>query len=255
MKNIFSIASIVFKESVRHRIIIFSLSLSFLIIILSLTLNPLALGELNRLVKDSGLSTISLFSLFIIFFSGTRLIFQEIEKKTIFVLITKPVSRDEIILGKFFGLFSIIFCFTFLTSLFFILTLTLKKITFNITIFYSIINIFLQSVLLSSIAIFYSTFSTPVLSSIFTFFTYVAGFFVNNISYLIEKAPTFVLKIFLKFMMLVIPNFYYLDIKVYAVNNIPVSLNFIIFSITYTFIYTFLLLYVSTLIFRKKEFV
>ncbi|MEO0234208.1 MAG: ABC transporter permease [candidate division WOR-3 bacterium] len=255
MKKIFSIASIVFKESVRHRIIFFSLALSFLIIILSLTLNPLALGELNRLVKDSGLSTISLFSLFIIFFSGTRLIFQEIEKKTIFVLITKPVSRDEIILGKFFGLFSIIFCFTFLTSLFFILILTINKITFNITLFYSIVNIFLQSILLSSIAIFYSTFSTPVLSSIFTFFTYVAGFFVNNISYLIQKAPTFVLKIFLKFVMLVIPNFYYLDIKVYAVNNIPISLNFVIYSFSYTFIYTCLLLYVSILIFRKKEFV
>ncbi|MEJ5307678.1 MAG: ABC transporter permease [candidate division WOR-3 bacterium] len=254
MKNIFSISTIVFKESVRHRIIIFSLSLSFLVIILSLTLNPLALGELNRLVKDSGLSTISLFSLFIIFFSGTRLIFQEIEKKTIFILITKPVSRDEIVLGKFFGLFSIIFCFTFITSVFFIFILLINKITFNITLLYSIINIFLQSILLSAIAIFYSTFSTPVLSSIFTFFTYIAGFFVNNLSYLIQKAPTFILKTFLKFIMLVIPNFYYLDIKVYAVNNIPVSLNFIIFSVTYTFIYTCLLLYASTLIFRKKEF-
>jgi hypothetical protein len=137
---------------------------------------------------------------------------------------------------------------------FFIFILLINKITFNITLLYSIINIFLQSILLSAIAIFYSTFSTPVLSSIFTFFTYIAGFFVNNLSYLIQKAPTFILKTFLKFIMLIIPNFYYLDIKVYAVNNIPVSLNFIIFSVTYTFIYTCLLLYASTLIFRKKEF-
>ncbi|KUK50814.1 MAG: hypothetical protein XD76_1106 [candidate division TA06 bacterium 32_111] len=254
MKNVYLVASIVFKESARHRIILFSIILAFIIIAVSTTLKPLALGEMERLVKDSGLSTITLFSLFIIFFSGTRLIFQEIEKKTIFILITKPVTRDEIILGKFFGLFSIILFFTFLTTVYFLFVLLLKGITFNSTLFYSIFNIFLESLLLSAFAIFFSTFSTPVLSGIFTFFTYLTGFFVNNISYLIDKVPTFILKVFFKFLMLIIPNFYYLDIKVYAVNNLKVSFNFILFSLSYTLIYIVLLLYLSVLIFRKKEF-
>ncbi len=255
MKNIYIVASIVFKESTRHKIILFSLIFAFIIITVSTTLRPLALGEIERLVKDSGLSTITLFSLFIIFFSGTRLIFQEIEKKTIFILVTKPVSRDEIILGKFFGLLSIILFFTSLTTLYFLFILLLKSITFNTTLFYSIFNIFLESILLSSFAIFFSTFTTPVLSGIFTFFTYLTGFFVNNISFLIDKAPTFILKVFFKFLMLIIPNFYYLDIKVYAVNNINISFNFILFSFAYILIYIVLLLYLSVLIFRKKEFV
>lgn len=255
MKNIFSIASIVFKESVRHRVILFSLLIAFLVITLSTTLNPLALGEIERLVKDSGLLTITLFSLFIIFFSGTRLLFQEIEKKTIFVIVTKPVSRDEIILGKFLGLISIIFFFTLLTTFYFFIVLLMNKIHFNITLIYSIINVFLESILLSAFAIFFSTFTSPVLSGIFTFLTYIVGFFVNNIVFFIEKAPTLILKLFFKFLMISIPNFYYLDIKVYAVNNISVSLNFVLFSFAYTFIYIVFLLYISILIFRKKEFV
>ncbi len=254
MNNIINIGTVVFKESIRHRIVFFSILISLLLMLISLSLNPLTLGEGDRVVKDSGLSTISLFSLFIILFSGTRIIYQEIEKKTIFILVTKPISKDEIIIGKFFGLFFIISLFVIITSIFFILILLFNSITFNTTILYSILNIFFQSLLLSSFAIFYSTFTTPILSSVFTFFTYVAGFFVNNLSFLIQRTPEMFLKIFFKFLMLIIPNFYFLDLKVYAVNNIPVSLNFIFFSFSYTFIYIVFLLYISVLIFRKKEF-
>ena len=132
MKDIFLISNVVFKESVRYKVILALILLSFVILLSSLMLDPIALGEKERLVKDAGLSTISFFSLLIIILSGTRLIFQEIEKKTIFIIITKPISRKRLIFGKFIGLLSIIYSYIIVSSIFFVSILVFAKISFNI---------------------------------------------------------------------------------------------------------------------------
>jgi len=254
MKDVFLVSNVVFKESLRHKVIFSLICLSFLIILASLALDPIALGERDRLVKDAGLSTISFFSLLIIILSGTRLIYQEIEKKTIFIIITKPISRRRLILGKFIGLLSIIYLYTFVSSVFFALILILAKITFTVSIFYSLILIMMQSTLLSAIAIFFSSFASPVLSGTFALLGYVAGQFVNDIGFFIEKSSSIIVQAFIRFLMLVIPNFYYLDIKINGVNNLPVSASYMLFSVSYTLIYVVLLIYASMIIFSRKEF-
>jgi ABC-type transport system involved in multi-copper enzyme maturation permease subunit len=254
MKDIFLVSNVVFKESIRHKIILSLIILSFLIILSSLILDPIALGERERLVKDAGLSTISLFSLLIIILSGTRLIYQEIEKKTIFIIITKPISRERLLLGKFMGLLLIIYSYSLVSSLFLAVVLFFAKIPFSHSLFYSLLLITMQSTLLSAIAIFFASFASPVLSGIFTLMAYISGQFINDIAFFIEKSSSIIVKIFIKFLMLIIPNFYYLDIKINAVNNLPVSANYMVFAISYTLIYVTLLLFASTLIFGKKEF-
>jgi len=254
MKDIFLISNVVFKESVRYKVILALILLSFVILLSSLMLDPIALGEKERLVKDTGLSTISFFSLLIIILSGTRLIFQEIEKKTIFIIITKPISRKRLIFGKFIGLLSIIYSYIIVSSIFFVSILVFAKISFNISLFYTLLLILMQSTLLSSIAIFFASFTSPILSGIFTLIGYIAGNFINDIGFFIEKSSSLAVKLLIKFFMLIIPNFYYLDIKINGVNNLPVSASYMLFSISYTLIYVILLIYASMLIFSKKEF-
>ncbi|MDD3804026.1 MAG: ABC transporter permease [bacterium] len=254
MKDIFLVSKVVFKESYRHRIMLWLILLSFIIMLASLLLDPIALGERERLIKDAGLSTISLFSLLIVILSGTRLIYQEIEKKTIFIVITKPISRRRLILGKFIGLLSIIYLYIISSSLFLAIMLSLAKVSYTQTLFFSLFTILLQSTLLSAIAIFFSSFSSPILSGTFSLLGYVAGHFINDIGFFIEKASSMVVKILIKFLMLSVPNFYYLDIKINAVNNLSVSVQYLFFASAYTIIYVVLLVYSAMLIFAKKEF-
>ncbi|MGE3062860.1 MAG: ABC transporter permease subunit [bacterium] len=254
MNDILLVSNVVVKESLRHRIILSLIILSFLIIMLSLILDPIALGERERLVKDAGLSTISFFSLILIILSGTRLIYQEIEKKTIFIIIPKPISRRRLLLGKFIGLLSTVSLYILASSIFFIFILFISKITFTLSVLISLLLIFLQTALLSAIAIFFSSFASPILSGMFTLITYIAGHFVNDIGFFIEKSASLIVKIAVKFIMLVIPNFYYLDVKINAVNNLPVTGEYILFSLCYVASYIVLLVYASMEIFNKREF-
>ncbi len=253
-RRIFAIAKIVFKESLRSKVIISLIVLAFLLIILSIFLDPITLGETVRIVKDVGLTSTSFFSLLIILLAGTRLIFQETDKKTIYLIIPKPIKRKEFLLGKFLGLLSIIWLIGIATGLFLIIILLLFKISFGMILIIAILFILLQFTLLSSIVIFFSTFVSPVLVGFFTIMTYIIGFLIKDLSFFLQKTDSIIVKYIIKSIMLIVPNFYYIDAKLWAVQNISISINYIIFVITYTIIYTILFLYISFLIFDKKEF-
>lgn len=254
MKKVFSIAGVVYKESIRNRVILAMVIISFILIFLSLFLDPLALGEAERIVKDAGLSSISFFSLLIVLFAGTRLIYQELEKKSIHILAVKPVSRDQLLIGKFLGLLFIIYTIVAATGAYLVIILLITKIKFNYTLLLSLLFIAQQFTLLSSATIFFSTFTSPVLSGIFTLMFYLIGYFIKDLQFFIDKSGSAVISTLLKGVMLIFPDFYYSDIKLLAIHNMTVSLNYIIFVIAYLTIYTVLFLYLSTIIFKKREF-
>lgn len=254
MNSILSIAGVVFKESLRNKVIISLIVLSFIIIFISAFLDPIALGEKDRIVKDIGLGSISLFNLLIILLAGTRLIYQEIDKKTIFLIVTKPVSRTEIILGKFFGLIFIINSIGIASGLFLIAVMLMFSISFSPLMIAAIILILMQFTLLASIVIFYSTFASPVMAGFFTMMTYILGYLVKDLQFFIEKVGNQTLSLIIKFVILIIPNFYYTDIKLNAVNNVPVSGSYIAFTVSYMLLFTVFFLIVSSLIFKKREF-
>lgn len=254
MKKIFSIAGVVYRESIRNRVILTMVVISFLLIFFSLFLDPLALGESERLVKDAGLSSISFFSLLIILFAGTRLIYQEIEKKSIHILAVKPVSRTQLLIGKFFGLLFIIYTIVAATGIYLTAILIISKISFNYTLFLSLFFIAQQFTLLSAATIFFSTFASPVLSGIFTLMFYLIGYFIKDLQFFIDKTDSAAVGTLLKGVMLIFPDFYYSDIKLFAIHNMTVSANYIIFVISYLAVYTILFLYLSTIIFKKREF-
>lgn len=254
MNSILSIANVVFKESLRNKVIISLIALSFIIIFISAFLDPIALGEKDRIVKDIGLGSISLFNLMIILLAGTRLIYQEIDKKTIYLIVTKPVSRTQIILGKFLGLMYIIDSICISTGLFLIAVMLIFRIPFSPLIILSIVFILLQFTLLASIVIFFSTFTSPVMAGFFTMMTYIVGYLVKDLQFFIEKVASQAVAVIIRIIVLIIPNFYYTDIKLNAVNNMPVSGSYIIFTVSYMLLYTVFFLYISSLIFQKREF-
>ena len=102
--NAWILARNTFRESVRDRLITVVLVFGALLVASSALLAPLTLGEQGRVVRDLGLSAITLFSMILIVTAGTGLVFREIERKTIHTILTLPVSRTSFIVGKFFGL-------------------------------------------------------------------------------------------------------------------------------------------------------
>src|SRR6267142_2276000 len=146
-----AIARNAFREAVRDRVLY-----NLVLFVLLLTTGAIFLGELSggqeaKIIVDLGLSSILLFGVFIAIFVGIGLVHKEIERRTIYAILSKPIGRGEFLLGKYLGL-----CLTLL------------------------VNVFVMGAGVS-LALLFSTFSSPSLSALLTFFVFVAGHFSGDL--------------------------------------------------------------------------
>src|SRR5688572_291952 len=109
--RIWAIAINTFREAVRDRVLHGVLGLSSGVLLLTLALAELSLTEARRVVLDVGLASISLFSVIMAVFLGSSLLYKEIERKTLYVILPKPIRRHEFLLGKYFGIAITVFVF------------------------------------------------------------------------------------------------------------------------------------------------
>ena len=123
-----TIALNTFKEAIRDRILYLLLFFAALSMIVSRVLAMLTVGDRLKIIKDVGLASMSLFGTLMAILIGTGLVYKEIEKRTIFTLISKPMRRYEFLLGKFFGLVLTLFVILLLMSVIFLALLELVRL-------------------------------------------------------------------------------------------------------------------------------
>ena len=92
-----------FREAIRDKVFITIIIFAILVMVSGKIIQPLALGEEEKIIKDIGLNSITLFSVLIAILVGGRLIYKEVEKRTIYLIISRPLHRWQFILGKYFG--------------------------------------------------------------------------------------------------------------------------------------------------------
>ncbi len=176
--RIFSIAANTFRETIRNKILYVILAFALLVICLSWFLADLSVGDLARIVADVGLASTQIFGVIMAVFVGITLVSQEVERKTIYLILSRPVPRWEFVVGKALGL-SITLA---LTTLVMSVTLFLVHLGYGGEpepgILVASAGIYLELVALTCLASFFSTFTTPVLSAIFT----LSMFFIGHIS-------------------------------------------------------------------------
>ena len=102
--RIYAIALNTYREAVRDRVLFGVLVLAAGVLALTLALGELSLDQQMRVVTDMGLASISLFSVVVAIFLGSSLLYKEIERKTLYVILQKPIARFEFLLGKYFGI-------------------------------------------------------------------------------------------------------------------------------------------------------
>jgi len=192
MKKIWTIALNSFRENLRDRILYNLLVFALLMIVLSVALVQLSTGEWERITIDVGLGSISIFGSLMAIFLGISLVSKEIERRTIYTLLSKPVSRTSFLLGKYLGLvLTILVNLAIMTAVYLIILYYLRG-HFSLAQAQALILIFLSLMIVVAIALFFSTFSTPTLSAIFTLSLFVIGHLtrdIRNFSAQSEYAP------------------------------------------------------------------
>ncbi|MDD3793243.1 MAG: hypothetical protein PHI37_00320 [Candidatus Gracilibacteria bacterium] len=223
-------------------------------ILFSILLGKLTLGEDSKLIVDFGLAMIELFGLLGVLFVGSQLLFKEIEGKTIFLILSKPIKRYEFIIGKILGFSMTIFLIILFQSILFLGVLFFKDIEINYLIIWSIINIFFKLEIILAIVFFLSSFMSNMISIATAFMIYFSSHSFATILDLVYKTENNLIIYFIKFLQLLFPPFGALNTKDVIGNfsNFPTS--FFIFNSFYSIVYFTIITFFTVLIFSRKKF-
>jgi ABC-type transport system involved in multi-copper enzyme maturation permease subunit len=250
-----AIAFNTFKEAIRDRILYVLLFFSVVCIIFSRVLALLTVGDRVKVIKDVGLASISIFGTLVAILIGTGLVYKEIEKRTIYTLISKPIHRYQFLLGKFFGLALTLFTMLSLMSLFFLALVFFHTFSIEWDLLFAIYFIYIELLFITAVAILFSCFSTPILSSIFSLSFYLIGHLSWGLTTLIEKMNPGFGKSLAQFFYIFLPDLEKFNFRTEIVHNLPIPSDFFLFSTLYGLAFTLFILTLATLIFRKRDFI
>jgi len=253
MNKILGLALNTFRETIRDRILYAIVVFALLMIAGTLFLGTLTIGQDLKILLDVGLAAIELFGVAIAIFVGTSLLHKELDKRTVFTVLTKPVSRWQFILGKFLGLSATLGILLLLMGSAFLGLVLWKAGSLPPGLVGTIGLIGIQLALLVAVSLFFSTFTSPVLSMVLTFCLYFIGHNSENLHLLSQKAGP-AARMAADALYYALPNLSVFDLKNAVVYGATVSGGQWIGAIAYGSLYTAALLAIAGGIFERREF-
>ena len=254
IERVSGVALNTFRESVRDKVLVTLVAFAVLVMGSARVIQPLALGEEAKVIKDLGLSAITLFCVLISILMGGRIVYKEVEKRTIYIMLAKPVRRWEFILGKYLGLMAVlVVSLVVMTAAFYVILLILG-IGAPLYLMLAVLMTFFELAILTAVAVLFSTFSTPITGAVFTFAVYFVGNLTRDLKLLAAMSPSVVVKVVSQFLYYVLPNFSNFNIRAEVVYGAALDPDALLLSGLYALVYTATLLLISVAIFNRKEF-
>lgn len=250
----FNIALNTFRELARNKILYIIVFFGIALIGFSLVLATLSLGQSDKIVVDFGLAMVEIFGIISVIFIGSQLLFREIEGKTVYLILSKPVARRDFILGKFLGFSAILFVIIFIQTIISTIVFLIAKTPLSVLLFASIGFIYVKLLLLFAIILFFSTFISPLLSILLVMGVYVISHSITTMTDMAIHSSNQILFYLSKFLMIVFPNFEALNIKSVIGTPIVLSPSFFAINIVHACLYLTLILTFTVLIFNRKTF-
>ena len=257
VSRIAAVARNAFREAVRDRVLY-----NLVLFVLLLTAAAIFIGELSggqekRVIVHLGLSAMLLFGVFISIFVGVGLVYKEIERRTIYAIFSKPVGRGEFLLGKYLGL-----CLTLLVNVIVMgagVSLALIYVSRGwdplvLSIWPAILLIYIELMLITSVALLFSSFSSPALSALLTFFVFIIGHFSADLKSLAGSMGTTGARWLFAALYYLLPNLAnYTYITPVAYGKVPPAAS-VLMAMLYAAIYIGVVLAGATLVFSRRNF-
>ena len=267
MKATAAIAVNVFRESVRDKVLYNLVLFAVLMMGASYLLGQLTAGQDVKIIKDLGLSATSAFGLFIAVFIGIGLVSKEVERRSVYSLLPKPIHRYQLILGKYAGLaLTLAVNISVMTLAFYaVLVYTSWGIDPSVELAWdapaldpallkAIGLILVELLLVVAIAIFFSSFSTPILSAALTFGLFVVGHFSTDLRNFDQVVDSPAAARLARGLYWVLPNLAQFDVKSQVVHGQPVSVGYLVMTTGYAALYIAMLLTIAVYVFSRRDF-
>jgi ABC-type transport system involved in multi-copper enzyme maturation permease subunit len=261
------VAVAVFRESVRDKVFYNLVLFAVLLVGASILIGQLTAGQDVKIIKDLGLAATSLFGLFIAIFVGINLVSKEVDRRSVYPLLAKPIRRAELVVGKYAGLL-----LTLLANMI-VMTVAIYAVLFFLSrgvppqvqgawdapaldpaLLKAIALIYLNLAVVTAVALFFSTYSSPMLSAIFTLGIYVVGQFNADLRQFDKIVDSAAAVWIARVCYYVLPDFSRFDIKLAVVHGLPVSGMYLAATAAYAALYVSALLFGAVLIFSRRDF-
>jgi len=220
-----AIALNTFREAIRRKVIYGILAAVVFMNLGAIVLGAMSLAEEARIARDVGLAAISFFGAVTAIVLGVSLLYAEIEKRTIHVILSKPIWRHEFVLGKYAGMAVTLTLLVLAFTLAMAGVLQMSGVAFDQNVVKAVILGWLEVMVVAAVAIFFSSFSTPFLSGIFTFAIFVIGRSSKELEYAASKARDPVLRDIGKAALYVVPDLHLFSVSGGEVAGKAVSVN------------------------------
>lgn len=253
--SILTIAKNTFRETSRDRILLSAFVVIIAIILFTMFIASISLEQSTRMIVDFSVTAIYALQMFVAIFIGSMLIYKEIERKTFYLLLPKPVTRTEIIIGKCLGLSLTTVMVTMLSTCALYVVLYIQSGQFY---FYPILlSVFLstlEAVLLILISMFFSAITSPILAAISTTVLFFVGHAGDIFRYIFMTTHTPIVADIAKGIYYILPNLEKFNIRNDIVYSTLPSAGEILVSVLYALTYALLILVITQLTFKKKDF-
>ena len=255
--RITAIARNAFREAVRDRVLYNLVLFVLLLTGASVFIGELSGGQERKVIVDLGLSAMLLFGVFIAIFVGVGLVYKEIERRTIYAMFSKPVGRGEFLVGKYFGL-----CLTLLVNVLVMgvgVSLALVYVSGGWdplipTIWPAVLLIYMELMLLTAIALLFSSFSSPALSALLTFMVFIIGHFSADLKTLAVSLGSTSARWLFTGLYYLLPNLSNYSFITPAAHGRAPSAGFVFATGLYAMVYITVILTLATLVFSRRNF-
>ena len=267
MSAILRVAISAFRESVRDRVLYSLIVFAVLLIGVSYLIGQLTAGQDIKIIKDFGLAAISIFGLLIAVFIGVGLVWKEVERRSIYSVLSKPIRRYEFVLGKYFGLALTLAVNIVVMTASYYAVLAYMATRFSPAarsvwpapavdpaLLAAVGLILMELLLVTAVAIFLSTFAGPLVAAMLTLGVWVIGSFNTDLRNFEQVVDSRAAALLARWIYYLLPNFSAFDVKTQVVHGLPVPWSYVGVTTLYGVTYITLLLVAAAVVFSKRDF-
>ena len=253
MMVIWTLALNTFREAVRDRVLHSIFFFAVVTVCASLLLKDVTLGDQDKIVRSIAEGGIDLFASMIAMFLGISIIWKELEKKTVFTILSKPMPRWQFVIGKYLGLNLTIWVEIALLSLMYVGLMVFQQDFPSMIFFVSMGLLVMELMLLTAWATLFSTYSAPTTASAFTISIFTIGHLADDLWLLGSKSDSIFLEQVVHFIYWVVPNFEVLSIRELSVHERDIPWSQVGSALGYGAVYSAVVLMIAVMLFNRKD--
>lgn len=255
MRRLLAIGLYTFREAVRNKILYSILFFAVVFIFLALAIGPASLHQDARILRDVGFFAISFFGDIIAIFIGVTMLYQELERKTIYTVLSKPVARPVYFIGKYLGmaitlLVQVAFMGAVLTAI-----LLIRHDPISMTFGYAIGLAWIESLVIAAVALFFSSFSTPYVSGFLTFGVFLVGRLVPDLEAHLPRLDSPTARAAGEAIIAVAPDLQLFTLSTQLEYGIAVTFEYVAHAAGYGLCYAAVFLLAGAVIFVRRDFI